>query len=169
MPSARRVQRGEATSRSALTAASTTGSGAVKSGSPISHVRDTAPGRFQRLGAREHVHHLEGWISPRATAIRGAREGADGAAIIIIRACQEPARRRGNGKSVDDQLENSALEYHRLSTPGRIAILPTKQLTNQRDLALAYSPGVGVRRARRSRSDPARGGDADLARQPGRR
>jgi len=43
---------------------------------------------------------------------------------------------------VDEQLKNSALEYHRLPRPGKIAILPTKQLTNQRDLALAYSPGV---------------------------
>ena len=43
---------------------------------------------------------------------------------------------------MDDQLKNSALEYHRLPRPGKIAILPTKQLTNQRDLALAYSPGV---------------------------
>jgi len=43
---------------------------------------------------------------------------------------------------VDDQLKHSALEYHRLPRPGKIAILPTKQLTNQRDLALAYSPGV---------------------------
>jgi malate dehydrogenase (oxaloacetate-decarboxylating)(NADP+) len=43
---------------------------------------------------------------------------------------------------VDDPLKTSALEYHRLPRPGKVAILPTKQLTNQRDLALAYSPGV---------------------------
>jgi malate dehydrogenase (oxaloacetate-decarboxylating)(NADP+) len=43
---------------------------------------------------------------------------------------------------VDEPLKNSALEYHRLPRPGKIAILPTKQLINQRDLALAYSPGV---------------------------
>jgi malate dehydrogenase (oxaloacetate-decarboxylating)(NADP+) len=43
---------------------------------------------------------------------------------------------------VDDQLKHSALEYHRLPRPGKIEILPTKQLTNQRDLALAYTPGV---------------------------
>ena len=43
---------------------------------------------------------------------------------------------------MDEQLKNSALEYHRLPRPGKIAILPTKQLTNQRDLALAYTPGV---------------------------
>jgi malate dehydrogenase (oxaloacetate-decarboxylating)(NADP+) len=43
---------------------------------------------------------------------------------------------------VDEPLKNSALEYHRLPRPGKIAILPTKQLTNQRDLGLAYTPGV---------------------------
>src|SRR5687768_15441359 len=35
-----------------------------------------------------------------------------------------------------------ALEYHRKGRPGKIAVVPTKPLTNQRDLALAYSPGV---------------------------
>ena len=45
----------------------------------------------------------------------------------------------------DDQLRKSALEYHRLPTPGKISIAPTKGLTNQRDLALAYSPGRRLR------------------------
>src|SRR5213076_1986622 len=40
--------------------------------------------------------------------------------------------------------KKNALEYHRRSPPGKISILPTKQLTNQRDLALAYSPGVAA-------------------------
>ncbi|MCC6318396.1 MAG: NADP-dependent malic enzyme [Gemmatimonadaceae bacterium] len=35
-----------------------------------------------------------------------------------------------------------ALDYHELPRPGKIAVVPTKPLTNQRDLALAYSPGV---------------------------
>jgi malate dehydrogenase (oxaloacetate-decarboxylating)(NADP+) len=35
-----------------------------------------------------------------------------------------------------------ALEYHRRGRPGKIAVVPTKPLNNQRDLALAYSPGV---------------------------
>ena len=39
-------------------------------------------------------------------------------------------------------LRTAALEYHRLPTPGKLAISATKQLINQRDLALAYSPGV---------------------------
>src|SRR5216110_3790475 len=45
---------------------------------------------------------------------------------------------------VDEQLKKNALEYHRRKPAGKISILPTKQLTNQRDLALAYSPGVAA-------------------------
>jgi malate dehydrogenase (oxaloacetate-decarboxylating)(NADP+) len=45
---------------------------------------------------------------------------------------------------VDELLRKNALDYHRRGTPGKISILPTKQLTNQRDLALAYSPGVAA-------------------------
>jgi malate dehydrogenase (oxaloacetate-decarboxylating)(NADP+) len=45
---------------------------------------------------------------------------------------------------VDEQLRKNALDYHRRSPPGKVSILPTKQLTNQRDLALAYSPGVAA-------------------------
>ncbi|MGZ8239317.1 MAG: NADP-dependent malic enzyme [Methylobacter sp.] len=40
------------------------------------------------------------------------------------------------------QLREAALEYHEFPTPGKISVISTKQLTNQRDLALAYSPGV---------------------------
>jgi malate dehydrogenase (oxaloacetate-decarboxylating)(NADP+) len=39
-------------------------------------------------------------------------------------------------------LREAALEYHRFPTHGKISVTPTKGLTNQRDLALAYSPGV---------------------------
>jgi malate dehydrogenase (oxaloacetate-decarboxylating)(NADP+) len=35
-----------------------------------------------------------------------------------------------------------ALEYHASPRPGKVAVVPTKRLTNQRDLSLAYSPGV---------------------------
>jgi malate dehydrogenase (oxaloacetate-decarboxylating)(NADP+) len=41
-----------------------------------------------------------------------------------------------------DDLKQSALDYHRLPGPGKIEISPTKPLATQRDLALAYSPGV---------------------------
>ena len=42
------------------------------------------------------------------------------------------------------QLRQAALEYHEFPTPGKISVTPTKQLTNQHDLALAYSPGVAA-------------------------
>jgi malate dehydrogenase (oxaloacetate-decarboxylating)(NADP+) len=43
-----------------------------------------------------------------------------------------------------EELREHALEYHRLPVPGKIGIAPTKPLANQRDLALAYSPGVAA-------------------------
>jgi malate dehydrogenase (oxaloacetate-decarboxylating)(NADP+) len=43
---------------------------------------------------------------------------------------------------VNSKLREAALDYHEFPTPGKIAIAPTKQMINQRDLALAYSPGV---------------------------
>jgi malate dehydrogenase (oxaloacetate-decarboxylating)(NADP+) len=46
--------------------------------------------------------------------------------------------------AMDPQFRKAALEYHEQGTPGKLAIMPTKQLTNQRDLALAYSPGVAA-------------------------
>ncbi len=42
------------------------------------------------------------------------------------------------------QLRVAALEYHQFPTPGKISVTPTKGLLNQRDLALAYSPGVAA-------------------------
>ncbi|HEU4837986.1 MAG TPA: NADP-dependent malic enzyme [Micavibrio sp.] len=44
----------------------------------------------------------------------------------------------------DDELREAALAYHRLPTPGKISIKPTTSLATQRDLALAYSPGVAA-------------------------
>jgi len=44
----------------------------------------------------------------------------------------------------DQDIRQSSLEYHRQHPPGKISLLPTKQLTNQRDLALAYTPGVAA-------------------------
>jgi malate dehydrogenase (oxaloacetate-decarboxylating)(NADP+) len=55
---------------------------------------------------------------------------------------------------VDEQLKQNALDYHRRSPPGKISVAPTKQLTNQRDLALAYSPGVAAA-CEEIRRDPA--------------
>ncbi len=42
------------------------------------------------------------------------------------------------------ELRQAALEYHEFPTPGKVAIAATKQLINQHDLALAYSPGVAA-------------------------
>jgi malate dehydrogenase (oxaloacetate-decarboxylating)(NADP+) len=42
------------------------------------------------------------------------------------------------------ELRRAALEYHEFPTPGKLAISATKPLSNQRDLALAYSPGVAA-------------------------
>src|SRR5947208_2291009 len=42
----------------------------------------------------------------------------------------------------EQQLKIDALEYHEFPTPGKISVTPTKGLANQRDLSLAYSPGV---------------------------
>jgi malate dehydrogenase (oxaloacetate-decarboxylating)(NADP+) len=41
-----------------------------------------------------------------------------------------------------DTLKEDALAYHRFPTPGKISVMPTKAMATQRDLALAYSPGV---------------------------
>ncbi|WP_445681361.1 NADP-dependent malic enzyme [Radicibacter daui] len=43
-----------------------------------------------------------------------------------------------------DKLRENALQYHRNNPPGKLAIVATKPMENQRDLALAYSPGVAV-------------------------
>jgi malate dehydrogenase (oxaloacetate-decarboxylating)(NADP+) len=45
---------------------------------------------------------------------------------------------------MDNKLRDSALEYHAKDPAGKLSILPTKQLTNQYDLSLAYSPGVAA-------------------------
>jgi malate dehydrogenase (oxaloacetate-decarboxylating)(NADP+) len=48
----------------------------------------------------------------------------------------------GSNESKEDQLRDAALEYHRSPTRGKIEVVATKALSNQRDLSLAYSPGV---------------------------
>ncbi|QLI80134.1 NADP-dependent malic enzyme [Chitinibacter fontanus] len=45
---------------------------------------------------------------------------------------------------MDEELRKKALEYHRFPKPGKIQVVPTKGLASQRDLALAYSPGVAA-------------------------
>ena len=60
-------------------------------------------------------------------------------------------------------LRDAALDYHRLPTPGKISVTPTKGLTNQRDLSLAYSPGVAYA-CLAIRDDPRAAADAYIAR-----
>jgi malate dehydrogenase (oxaloacetate-decarboxylating)(NADP+) len=53
-----------------------------------------------------------------------------------------PPQNAANADDKRTQLRQAALEYHEFPTPGKIAIHATKQLLNQHDLSLAYSPGV---------------------------
>ena len=76
---------------------------------------------------------------------------ASGRPAVIIAAAAPALKRNlwlnpwppGNPAMADD-LRDSALEYHRLPKPGKLSVQPTKPLANQRDLALAYSPGVAA-------------------------
>src|ERR1700689_5896239 len=45
---------------------------------------------------------------------------------------------------MDETFRKAALDYHRLPRPGKLSVEPTKRMANQRDLALAYSPGVAA-------------------------
>src|SRR5512138_3236494 len=45
---------------------------------------------------------------------------------------------------MDPSLRKAALDYHRFPKPGKVSVAPTKSMINQRDLALAYSPGVAA-------------------------
>jgi len=45
---------------------------------------------------------------------------------------------------MDERIRAAALEYHRLPKPGKISVTPTKAVTNQQDLSLAYTPGVAA-------------------------
>ncbi|MCB2108400.1 MAG: NADP-dependent malic enzyme, partial [Rhodobacteraceae bacterium] len=50
----------------------------------------------------------------------------------------------GSTPSATADLKTAALDYHRHPTPGKLEIVAKKPLANQRDLALAYSPGVAA-------------------------
>lgn len=45
---------------------------------------------------------------------------------------------------MDKNLYENALEYHRCPKPGKLSVMPTKPMATQRDLSLAYSPGVAA-------------------------
>ena len=50
----------------------------------------------------------------------------------------------GSRGIVRESLREDALAYHEFPTPGKLSVVPTKKLSNQHDLALAYSPGVAA-------------------------
>jgi malic enzyme len=54
----------------------------------------------------------------------------------------EHASRDKKLSPAEQALREAALDYHRYPVRGKISITPTKPLSNQRDLSLAYSPGV---------------------------
>src|ERR1019366_3238916 len=61
------------------------------------------------------------------------------------RSCAAPPR--NPPLKIDDLKESrrqAALDYHEFPTPGKLSVTATKQLLNQSDLALAYSPGVSA-------------------------
>src|SRR5271154_758919 len=49
-----------------------------------------------------------------------------------------------NNDELKAARKKAALDYHEFPTPGKVSVTPTKQLSNQTDLALAYSPGVAA-------------------------
>jgi malate dehydrogenase (oxaloacetate-decarboxylating)(NADP+) len=59
-------------------------------------------------------------------------------------AARPPEHDSMNRQDIKTDREKAALDYHEFPTPGKIAIAATKQMTNQNDLALAYSPGVAA-------------------------
>src|SRR6202043_3007673 len=61
-----------------------------------------------------------------------------------LRAEMKPTDKERPESVADKDIREASLEYHRQFPPGKISLLPTKQLTNQRDLALAYTPGVAA-------------------------
>jgi malate dehydrogenase (oxaloacetate-decarboxylating)(NADP+) len=61
----------------------------------------------------------------------------------MLESSQIPWPLKGLSKMLDD-FKQSALDYHRLPRPGKIEVAPTKPLATQRDLSLAYTPGVAL-------------------------
>ena len=68
---------------------------------------------------------------------------------------------------ISEDLRSGALFYHRYPKPGKLEIQPTKPLGNQRDLALAYSPGVAAA-CEAIAEDPAEAAEAHRAPEPRR-
>ena len=62
--------------------------------------------------------------------------------LNLLIGCRSILAYQNQETAVEEELKKAALDYHRLPTPGKISLTPTKALANQRDLSLAYSPGV---------------------------
>ena len=62
----------------------------------------------------------------------------------MVKANWRPFLFVGRETSLADELTDGALRYHRIPRPGKIEVVPTKPLATQRDLSLAYSPGVAA-------------------------
>src|SRR3954469_12504575 len=89
--------------------------------------------RRRRLQGRPASRSESSWCA-RSRLSRGIN------AILSVRL----GRECGMASTISDDLRASALVYHRAPKPGKLEIQPTKPLGNQRDLALAYSPGVAA-------------------------
>src|ERR1700734_3805599 len=66
----------------------------------------------------------------------------DGTGLRIIDGLLRGMTMKQSLSAAEQALSDAALDYHRLPTPGKVTVTPTKPLSNQRDLSLAYSPGV---------------------------
>src|SRR5205814_10279513 len=101
--------------------------------------------------ARGQVRHVQGPPARARVRLRVSdrrRPACVAGKVPRLHQCREvvatsDSARRDIAMS-DEDIREAALEYHRAYPPGKISILPTKQLTNQRDLAMAYTPGVAA-------------------------
>src|SRR5688572_1550647 len=97
---------------------------------PVSAVAAGAYPRCRALGACRRARGAAACAAPMAERNRRAA----GDKLIPIRHPTET--------KMTDTLREAALDYHRYPTPGKISVTPTKAMATQRDLGLAYSPGV---------------------------
>src|SRR5512133_297477 len=93
------------------------------------------PGHYPGAGA------VPGVACRRGRRRRSYNESAASAAPASERQARQPM---ANSEEKAVELRRAALDYHEFPTPGKLAIAATKQLVNQHDLALAYSPGVAA-------------------------
>src|SRR5690606_2950829 len=112
-------------------------------------VRTASPARLtSRCGARYADRRRGGpWVRMSRPARFGFRVSSGARTIQPFRAPAASlpagwAKCGLSGRPTQRMKRQDALDYHSQGRPGKIAVVPTKPLANQRDLALAYSPGV---------------------------